>query len=98
MTNETMTEEQRQQSWLTMKQHLVDLCWELLREDPANLNTLQRCHDHIKENFELLAAVRQIDPRCKPWLWILLDKKEIDVGYINMWMSVRSKVLLEEQA
>ena len=63
---ETMTEEQRQQSWLTMKQQLVDLCWELLREDPANLNTLQRCHDHIKENFELLAAVRQIDPRCKP--------------------------------
>ena len=91
------TEKQRQESWHNMKLHLAGVVLDVVKEDPKNLNTLNKCYDYIQKNFDIMACVKQIDSRTKDWLWVLLDDKEMDVKYLTRRVETISNYLLKQK-
>lgn len=92
-----MNQKQRDESWHNMKLHLATVALDVVEQDPANLNTLKKCHAYIEKNFDIMACVKQIDSRTKEWLWVLLDPKEVDIALLNNRIGLKS-IKLEEVA
>lgn len=91
----TMTKKQKNESWHNMKLHLINVAWEVVEEDPANLNTLDKCYQYIQKNFDIMACVKQIDSRTKDWLWVLVDDIEVDTKLLDAKIRRRAAMLGE---
>lgn len=92
-----MNQKQRNESWANMKLHLANVALDVVEADPANLNTLNKCHAYIEKNFDIMACVKQIDSRTKEYISLLLDDKEYDIALLNRRIDTKSKALCKQQ-